>query len=101
MQNVKSTIAMKVAHKIQKTFPKMSFKACLTYAWKIVKANTNVAVKIITGVYTVKVKEFSNKFVGTVKGITCAPNKMSFKDKVKNMFTKEYPTIDVNLWAQF
>lgn len=92
---------MRLAHTMQKQWPKVSFKACLTYAWRVVKYSTNIAVKVITGTYTVKVKHFSNKFVGTVKGITCIPSRMSFKDKVKNIFTKEHPTIDVNLWAKF
>lgn len=60
---------MKIAHKMLKQFPKMSFKACLSYAWKIVKKNIKIAQKIVDGTYTVKVKVFVSSFYGKTLGV--------------------------------
>jgi len=75
---MKSSIAMRAAHKISRAMPSMAFSTCLSYAWRMVRANIKIAAKVADGTYKVSVKTFHNiktafGTMASVKGIVCRP----------------------------
>ena len=97
MKNVKSTIAMKLAHKIAKAFPKMTFKAALKYAWKQVRIDMATAKRILNGDYKISLKQRLTAF-GKVNDIVFYAK--GVKASVKRFFagiTKDDYVL--SLWA--
>lgn len=99
MKNIKSTIAMKLAHKIAKAFPKMAFKTALKYAWKQVNNNLTIAQRLLTSDFKVTVKARQTMF-GKVNDILFQAK--GIKESLKRFFTGNTKNDYVlSLWTGF
>jgi len=94
MQNAKSTIAMRLAHKIHAKWPKSSFGTCLKYAWKIVRIDMTIAQRIILGTYKIKLNKERTVF-GVAYGIRIVE-----RGFLKRLFCKDIVT-NITRWEGF
>ncbi len=95
MKNIRSTVAMKLAHKIAKQFPKTAFKVALQYAWKMVRIDLTLAKRVLEKGYKVKTVRQETMF-----GVSYAIQfvKVGFKEALKGLFGKS-DTITISRWS--
>ncbi len=95
MKNIRSTVAMKLAHKIAKALPKASFSTCLRYAWKQVRIDLSIAKRLLSGDYKISVKTRNITF-GKARDIVFYAK--GLKNSVKRFFGKTDDYM-LSLWA--
>ena len=94
MQNSKSTIAMRLAHKMHAKWPKASFKACLKHAWKIVRIDITIAQRILLGTYNMRITKHKTMY-GAVNAVQIVERGL-----LKRIFGKHIVT-NISLWSGF